>query len=331
MGKNKKDITVYFYLIKKVVGIQEADVTTPELQHLIDCIKKLPIELESNPTRFLNISNSEKCVIFNSDETKTVPKIKSIAKGCVYGVYFKRRDKNYPYENDGTSNLFEIKLSSEENELAEVTYFIMDVENKILSFITNRFVGSINDFTEYLNSMYKKACESFSMPEQDIRLSFPLILNENAEGDFDKMTNLTQLSLSVGGNIKAMEEFVSPGNKSSDKTIAELIRFTKESNAMTLKLIFGVGRTKENINKKSIKELYNTLKSFFKNNSKQNSFMVTGSIDEESRVLDLLKDEYFHKTTFSYSTRYMPLDMVFKNLYEIHNKYIEIFKKESII
>jgi hypothetical protein len=68
------------------------------------------------------------------------------------------------------------------------------------------------------------------------------------------------------------------------------------------------------------------MKSFFKNSNQNNKFVVKGKIDDEVRFLDLLNADYFHKTSFSYDGRYVPIDAVFSKLYPIMNRYRPIFK-----
>lgn len=336
MAKNTKDITIYFHLINKEIGTSNLNISSNEIKHVIDAIKKLPVDIHKTPTRFFMNAGVERCILFDSDSSKTIPQIKNKMEGCIHGLYFKRRNKNYPYENDGTTNLFEISLSDNENELAEITYFILDIKHKILLFVSNRYAGSINDFEDYINKKFKEACTRFKISDfkennKAVKIIFPFILNENSEADFNGMTNLSSMDIKIGGNLSQLEPYITNEKNSGAEAVKSIINFCQEANSQTITISIGVGRTKEEINKKIIKTLYQSLKKFLKHNPKQNSFKVKGCIDTETRFLDLVKDEYFHKTTFTYAHRYLPLDIVFENLYDIHKKYIDIFLKQEII
>jgi len=63
------------------------------------------------------------------------------------------------------------------------------------------------------------------------------------------------------------------------------------------------------------------MKRFFESTEDDHKFSMKGNIDEETRYLDLLNAEYFHRSTFEYEGRYVPLDTVFTRLYSIFNEY----------
>jgi len=115
-----------------------------ELDRLFLSIQQLPLTLTSTPTRYADPGTGiESCIIFSQDKCGlSIPE----KEFFVTGLFIKRRNAGYPYEEDGTGNLAELKLINEQNEIAEVTYFVIDKRNGVLSWVNNKFCGSSHSF-----------------------------------------------------------------------------------------------------------------------------------------------------------------------------------------
>jgi len=107
----------------------------------------------------------------------------------------------------------------------------------------------------------------------------------------------------------------------------DLAKLAQKTRSNTIKLVLSSGHIKNKLDKAVISTIYKKLKSFFKQARQNNKFIVKGKIDDEVRFLDLLNAHYFHKTSFDYDGRYVPLDDVFKRLYPIMDRYQHIFKE----
>jgi hypothetical protein len=324
---SSKTFTVYFYSIEKLVGEEQTMIAKKELREDINFIQALSLDKNVSPGRFYNNGKDDRCIIFQSDRND-IPKPKN--KDYLPGLFIKRRSSGYPYENDDKGNLLEIKLTDDKNELAEVTYFVIDMSLRVLLLVNNRYVGSSSSFEEYLNN---RICESAKKPQQkfpdndmETRIILSFIINENPEREFNSMMNISSLELRIAGSLKFLESFLDNDKSSSAQTMQQLAKFAENSRSKSIKLLFSSGhQQKEKLDKKEISNLYKKLKKFFNQSEGKDKFMVKGVIDEEIRYIDLLNDRYFHQCSFDYDGPYLPLGNVFRELYNMMDKYHDIF------
>jgi hypothetical protein len=230
--------------------------------------------------------------------------------------------------------LIEIKLTNEKNELAEVTYFIIDMSLRVLLLVNNKYVGSSRAFEDYLNNRIKEAGKISNHQifnnDMETRIVLPFIMNENPEQEFNSMINISMLELRIAGSLELLESFLDNESNSSAQTMKSLIKFAGQSRSKSIDLLFSSGhQRKEKLDKKELSNLYNRLERFFKVSSDKNKFMLKGIIDEETRYIDLLNAQYFHKCSFCYDGRYLPLNSVFSDLYKLMDKYHDTFIREN--
>lgn len=326
-----KALTVHFYAIEKLVGADTTLLPRNELELALKAISKLKVNRKEAFGRYYFDGADERCLMFHSDEGE-IPKPKKDT--YIPGLFIKRRTSNYPYENNDIGKLFQIQLSSEGNELAEVTFFIIDTSLRVLLFVSNPYVGSVSSFGAYLNNRlkeYDKAIESlpFFIDDGFVRFEFPPIINETPEDDFNLMNDISTFEMHIAGSINLLETTFSQNKGDSGEALKNMAFLAKKARSRTIKFVLSSGRTKEKMDKAEIKGIFKKMAPFFRKSKQDNKFIVKGKIDDEVRFLDLLNAEYFYKTSFGYEGRYVPLDGVFKRLYPIMDKYRNIFIKKN--
>jgi hypothetical protein len=328
-----KTFTVYFHSIEKLVGEEQTIIAKKELRAALESIRELALDKNVSLGRFYDDGKDERCLIFQSD-INDIPEPKN--KDYLPGLFIKRRASGYPYENDDKGNLLQIKLADDKNELAEVTYFVIDMSLCTLLFVNSLYVGSSTTFEDYLNNRIRKSAkeaiqQESSDSDMESRIVLPFIINENPEKDFNLMTNISTLELRIAGSLKLLESSLDNDKSSSAQTMKRLAKFAGNSRSKSIKVIFSSGhQQKEKLDKKEISNLYKKLKKFFNQSANNNKFMVKGIIDEETRYIDLLNDRYFHRCSLDYDGRYLPLANVFGELYAMMDKYHAIFIRENL-
>jgi len=202
----------------------------------------------------------------------------------------------------------------------------------ILMYISNLYVGSIHRFNAYINNRLREYSTNISkLPffsdETFIGIEFPSIVNETPEKDFDSMVGISSLEINVAGSLKLMESIFKSEKDDTQAALHKLVQLAQNTRSSTIKLYMSAARTGKELDKKEIENIFRKMRLFFQKSFKDNKFVVKGKIDDDVRFLDLLNADYFHKTTFEYKGRYVPIDEVFDQLYSIMDRYQLIFKK----
>jgi hypothetical protein len=327
----KKTLTAHFFSIEKMVGAELTMLSKNELELALDSISEFKVDRKKELSRYFFNGIDERCVMFRSD-MEEIPRPKR--ETYVPGLFIKRRTSNYPYENNDTGKLFQIQLSNEDNELAEVTFFIIDTSLRVLLFVSNPYVGSISSFENYINNRLKEYHSSISpLPffndESFVKFEFPVIINETPENDFDSMVNISVFEMYVAGSLKFLESTLKSKKDDSQTALLKLVQLSEKTRSKTMRFMLSSSYGSEKLDKATIKQIYKRMKPFFNNSEKENKFIVKGKIDDEVRFLDLLNADYFHKTLFSYDGKYVPIDEVFQKLYPIMDRYRDIFIQKN--
>jgi hypothetical protein len=327
----QKTMTIYFFTIEKIIGTNSTFLQKSELEQILKSISELELDRTKPIGRFYNDGTDERCMIFRNDRDE-IPDPND--ESYFPGLFIKRRTSNYPYENDDKGGLFQISLSNNNNELAEVTFFIIDISLRVLLLVSNLYVGSITSFDSYINNRLKKyhleiQKLSFFENKSFIKIDFPFIVNESPENDFNSMLNITTLELNIAGSLNLLENSLKSATDDSRTAIRHLARFAQTARSKSMKLVLSSHNLTDKLDKNEIAEIFKKLKNFFKISQNENRFIVKGKIDDELRFLDLLNANYFHKTSFAYDGRYVPLREVFKRLYPIMDRYRKIFMTQN--
>jgi hypothetical protein len=327
----KKTLSAHFFSIEKMVGADLTVLPRSELELALEAILNLKLDRRRTLGRFYFDGMDERCLMLRSDMNEIPKPPKDI---YVPGLFIKRRTSNYPYENDDTGKLFQIRLSDKNNELAEVTFFVIDTSLKVLMFISNPYVGSISSFEAYINNRLKEYHKEikrlpFLEDKSFVRIEFPVIINESPEKDFNLMNDISTLEIYVAGSLNFLESTIRSSKDDSEAALENVVRMAKKARSKTIKLVLSSSHMKEKMDKAEIKKIFKKMWAFFRQSKENNKFVVKGRIDDEVRFLDLLNADYFHKTSFDYEGRYVPLSGVFKKLYPIMDTYHSIFIEKN--
>lgn len=340
--KITKNLSVYFF---RVHGILEDETTPPVPEstwnEILGLINELPIDIKQhqsgNPSRFFRKDGVDYGLLFY-DEDKKIFILEHLRDSVVLGIIYKRREVNWPFLENGQGNFEQISTNTEDDSLAELTYFLVDKRRSVLLLVSNPRAASKNTFEEYLLSQWKRATEmintkeSKESPTPPYPLRFDHMLHPNINEDFHNMQEISKVEIQVSGG-RLLDEMANrlSDNDSMEKILRSDIRLARDYNSRTLSLSFNIdterditmrGRLKKglmSVAKKIMQiednsQFVETLKS-----NARNKCSAVGKIDDATRVLDLLESKLLYKTSIEVSGRYPDFATIFKSLREIYN------------
>ena len=278
-----KTISIRPYQINVLQDGKRIELDQQTLISIFQRIKEKPLVLDEN-SRYLDpTTNNEKCFYFKQElENKDfdLTKMKFIS-----GIFIHRRGKDIPYEENGNGSIKQITLENDDSQIAEVSYILIDVEKKILFFNYNRLVGSIDSFLTYLKILsvtglnltadiifdYKQTNKSFFDTAQIQTLEF----NISSHLDF-----FSQLGLTNEDSFRPV------------KKVKELAaNICADSIKINLKRKRGFF-----LNSKNIYKMFLGIKDM----KQDSSFQITTRVNEEIKILDLLKGDIKYEYTHTY-------------------------------
>jgi hypothetical protein len=271
--------------------------------NILNSIKKLVVNVKTKNGRYSSSDTGNELAVIFADEIKN-----SYFKpdNVILGLFLKRRGNNRPWEDDGTGNIVALTLKNETHEIAEVSYFAIDINTGVLFWTYNPLVGGTGQFLEYLNGRInilqsKDLLEN--IPEKDKpdkRLGLYYIGYPDSVSTFrDKMEVIKTFEFHLAGDAEFLSQAFLFNNSDRDKMGMHLLReFTKKSNCAQITINLSAARNKKPKNKKEVVG-YSLNKSFlidmYENTiehlrvKKDSRFNVKGDlIDEDTRVLDLV-------------------------------------------
>jgi hypothetical protein len=332
---SKKVFKVLFFRIFKCDTKEEnlAQLTSRELTEILTAIQELPLDIGQIPSRYSgNGTNDDDFAVIFPNDNKKIPKL----PGFWSGVFIRRRNSNYPFEEDGEGNLMELKLSDDSNEIAEMACFLIDVEKGILLWQSNRSVSGFNRFADYLTDTFRKAKDraqakvksadkkDFYSPliigDKKAKIDFQYVINKEAISEFENdMEKIKSVSFKISGDMQELESLVSE-KKSVRDDLLNLIKTANQSGAASLEYSIKAVKSTE-LKKSFISGIFQLLKD--KLPSAGRHFQITGQIDDESRTLDLINDKLYYQTEIEISGRYLPAKKIFAKLEDAYKKYTE--------
>jgi hypothetical protein len=306
-----------------------------ELKRIIKGIRSLPIDVKSDNSRYSNPgSNSEHCLIF-LDETTIGNKTDD---NLLPALFIHRRGNYKPFEEDGKGHLIELKLSNINNELAEIAYILINIDSGFCFWIYNPFVGGTNQFTEYINKklveLSKKGFILFDLYGMVPLFTVASIIQDNAFDEFDKIAFVRKLEYHISSTPEKLTQYYLTEN--DDGKGMDLLRnFIKHSGCARISLTIGADKKKtdkktkkpifSSLNKKFVKNLFNQTEAILRENQ-SNQFNIIGTtIDDDSRVIDLLYQRLFYRITVEFEDNFIPIYSVINQMTDLmRNKYGEI-------
>ena len=283
--------------------VTKSNVKGESLIKIMDSIKKLPINVKIPDSRYSSSDTGNELAVIFADEIKNSNYREA---DILLGIFLKRRGNNRPWEDDGTGNIIALTLKDETHEIAEVSYFGIDINTGILFFTYNPLVGGVNQLLNYLNGRINilKSTDSFeSIPEDDRegkKLGLYFISYPDSESLFrNKMEIIKSFEFHIAGDTEFLSQAFLFDDENRDKFGMRLIReFSKQSNCAEITINLRAEKTKKPNKKKEVinHSLNKTfLIDIFENTinhlrvKKDSRFNVKGEIiDEETRVLDLV-------------------------------------------
>jgi hypothetical protein len=323
---------------------QKQNLKDKSLQTLLNCFRKLPIKLQEDaPSRYSSSQTGNEQAIIFSDEIKT----DFLAQTDItIGAFLKRRGNNRPWEDDGEGNLIELTLPDETHEIAEVSFFGIDIYSGILFWTYNPLVGGLNQFSNYLNKKLRLLNSSGLLENiqegylDSKQLGFYYIGYPDSIKIFeDKMEQIQKLEFHIAGDPDFLDQSFLFNDDSRDRTGMKLLsHLSKESNCATIKISLGAERAKKvKIGKNRTETKYFSLnKQFIMNfyyqtidhlrTKKESKFNVQGKvIDEDLRVLDLVHSRLTYPLVVEIGTE----TDIFSNYIKQFYKLIQEKKEEA--
>jgi hypothetical protein len=118
------------------------------IKKLFKTIEAIPLRKDSNQSRVLTLADNVYYLLTSTDD-KSVPTYPN----CITGIFVKDRHFNYPYESNTLCELSKLTLKKDSNTIAEMTYFLIDLDLSILLWVSNRYVAGFSRFDSYINTI----------------------------------------------------------------------------------------------------------------------------------------------------------------------------------
>jgi len=313
-----KSRTIKTSVLKLTVETEDfrQNLTGQSLERVIAGVRNLPVRHNANEiSRYSPSETGNELAIVFSDEIKS---IQMIIGDMLLGVFLKRRGNNRPLEDDGEGSLVQLTLKDESHEIAEVSYFAIDITSGIIFMTYNPMVGGVNQFVDYLNKKILEARTSNLMepvPEFATitsRVELHYIAYPESEAVFrEKMEKIQSLEFHIASEPEELAKLFLFDDDNRDKQGMRLIReFTKQSNCATISVNITAARPKSvkvkgkksekkyaELNKMFLVNFFDSTKSHLKERT-DSKFNVKGQVvDEDMKVLDLVHSRLTYPMT----------------------------------
>ncbi len=144
----KKTLRIYFLnILERDLGVIASSV---QVKNLFRTIETIPLTKDSTQSRVLVLNDNVYYLLTPADD-KSIPSYPN----CISGVFVKDRHFNYPYESSILCELSKLTLKTDSNTIAEMTYFLIDLDLSILLWVNNRYVAGFSRLDSYLNTISK--------------------------------------------------------------------------------------------------------------------------------------------------------------------------------
>ncbi len=263
-------------------------------------IDNMPLRKKSKLNRFFTLTGSEpKWILLHADDSGIPEK-----SGFIQGLFVKSRTSKWPYKEDVNGKVSQIL---EINGMAEVSYFIIDKNNGVVIYTANQFVGGHKSFQNYLNEKILELRNNTTLNilksgKKEYLCELNLIINSINIEDLVKKSTIKKYNMRLVRPKNYDKSTIDlPLNSETDIFVNNL-KWVKTQN-----IEFLAGRS----NDLPGKRLKNWI-SF----ARENRDIVTRAdvLDEDSRVIDLLGEDYVLNSMIDYTKKYMPHQDVFNSL-----------------
>jgi hypothetical protein len=280
--------------------IERKNIRRESLLKIINSIRKLPTNVKMRDSRYSSSGTGNELAVVFADEIKNSGYHET---DILLGIFLRRRGNNRPWEDDGSGNIIALELKDESHEVAEVSYFGIDINTGVLFFTYNPLVGGVNQFSDYLSGRinilrFSNLLES--IPEDDKegkRLGLYYIGFPDSESLFkNKMDVIKSFEFHIAGDTDFLSQAFLFENDNRDKLGIRLLReFSKRSNCANITINLRAEKAKNKkearaytLNKSFVIDMYENTINYLRE-KKDSRFNVKGDIiDEETRILDLV-------------------------------------------
>jgi len=283
--------------------IEKRNIKGESLRKIINSIRKLPINVNLNNSRYSSSNTGNELAVIFADEIKNSSYHET---DILLGIFLRRRGNNRPWEDDGSGNIIALTLKDETHEIAEVSYFGIDINSGVLFFTYNPLVGGVNQFSDYLrgrinilkfNNLFDNIPED---DKEDKKLGLYYIGFPDSESLFkNKMEIIKSFEFHITGDPDFLAQAFLSEDDNRDKFGMRFLReFSRKSNCANITINLRAEKAKKVKNKNEAR-IFSLNKPFlidFYENTinhlrvkKDSRFNVKGDIiDEETRILDLV-------------------------------------------
>lgn len=357
--KIKKMLNVYFFVIAKSYLFQEETykckpLSLEELADVLLAIQILPIDIKANHSRYYKDSEgNDRAVIFKPEvfyeHTTSIPDYSS--KRLINGIFFKRRESNWPKKEDGKGGLQEFEYIDPNNKyvtFAEDSFFIVEPVLGLLIWAVNPRVGKRTSLESYLNNKLDEIRTLVSDLDVDIDTSildsrlrlalYPIRLPDPKQevGNLELVDNIEISFFELGDILKAIES--NKLKSGTDEEIKEAIKILRLLNRglvslaehypvmRHMKVTLGKGKPLSRKKLKEIKKEFTQYIPFFKafieasRKVKAGTKIIGKDSDGDRRIIDALEDLLYYRRELTMMEteisggRYIPVEKIYEEI-----------------
>ena len=331
--KSSKKLTVYFF---RGHYTDNSNDSTPIVEYekwiaIFQAINNTPVDIDRHyaelPSRYININGNIYFLLFyNSVKKELQTDFYDDKNNIVCGVILKRREANWPMIENGQGILREINTRNTNDSIAESAYFALDIKNSLLIFAGNQRSATSSTLAKYFSDIINAEIEKDNAENIETRISinFHFIERPDAEMALERMNFVKRIDIQLSGGD--LLDSLNNNNPAStvEEAIAASIKAAKSFGGKTISLSLVVNTAQEiSIIKRCVKKIQESIMPFkikkeTRPDKSQNKCSITGIVDEESRVLNLLDDKLIVKTDIEINGKYGHTCDIFAKLDECY-------------
>lgn len=297
-------LKVYYLLLSKREELDSStspkltQTSSADIDEVFNSITSgLSLSKKSNPNRFhVQTGKEPRWILLNTDD-EDIPSNSEF----IYGLFVKSRSAKWPYQEDTDGTVSQLKSIK---AMAEITYFVVDKSKGVVIFAANQFVGGHKALQVYLNVKIQELRNSMKTiilknGKKSFLFEMNMIINEIGLDEIFKKGKIVKYSMRV-----VRPKFYDTSKKdislkNETDVFVNNLKWVKTQN-----IDFSAGRSNE-LPKSRVKKWI----SF----ARENRQIVRKAevIDENSRVINMLEEEYILTSVIEYNKRYMPYKDVF--------------------
>ena len=320
--KSSKKLIAYFF---RGHYINNSNDSTPIIEHekwtaILQAINNTPVDVDKHyaaqSSRYININGNIYFLLFYNSDTKEL-------------------QANWPIIENGQGILREINTRNTNDSIAESAYFILDIKNSLLVFAGNQRSATSFTLAKYFSDIANTTAEKDNTENNETRISinFRFIARPDAEMYLERMNFVKRIDIQLsGGDLLDSLKNSKPAS-TVEEAISTSIKAAKSFGGKTISLSLVVNTAQDiSILKKCLRKIqeiilsFNTKKETRPDKSK-NKCSISGIVDEESRVLDLLDEKLIVKTNIEVNGKYgHPCD-IFAKLNECYQDEKELLSQ----